>query len=546
MIFLNRKGSDEAADTGATTESGSASSIAMEEEEAKTHLGAESEMAPEGIAMGEKEPEAVETEPPEVDDSENMPTEWQEPDIASLFKGKKGDEEKEAEPESNSEAADPETESLRKRFSELRADGNTILIAVPLDFLPLRDTPGYDGEVLKEIQFGTYLIWDGTKEVAKNRDFYYVTVLDTGETGFVDSTYVPPVDYLCSPKDDLDIVDVSSALYSYEDMMEDIDILCERYGDILKKKSLGKSLCGRDIEMVILGNADASHKVMVQSGIHGREYITVQLTMKLVEYYAYYYNKADFNGTPYYELFDNLAFYIIPMSNPDGVSISQFGESAVPEEFRQYLREAYESDKETFVYTKDTNDEYAWYDNYKNTIGRSNILNDEPIPYDEYLRLWKANAEAVDINVNFDAGWYDLDVKDYLSCSYYRGPAPDSEPETNILCEAATSEDFDCYISYHARGQLIYYDAAGTRKETADKSKLLADIISYVNRNILVEAKSQDTLNLAGFGDWVQLVLDKPGNTVEVGKFTCPTDIKEFPAIFCRNRESWAALAASF
>ncbi|MBQ3105206.1 MAG: N-acetylmuramoyl-L-alanine amidase, partial [Lachnospiraceae bacterium] len=47
---------------------------------------------------------------------------------------------------------------------------------------------------------------------------------------------------------------------------------------------------------------------------------------------------------------------------------------------------------------------------------------------------------------------------------------------------------------------------------------------------------------MGGFGDWIQLKLDRPSVTIESGKRPCPLTIEEFPGIWHRHRETWAML----
>jgi hypothetical protein len=65
----------------------------------------------------------------------------------------------------------------------------------------------------------------------------------------------------------------------------------------------------------------------------------------------------------------------------------------------------------------------------------------------------------VDLNRNFDAHWgYDDDGSspDPLS-STYRGPAPNSEPETQVLVDFIQDNDFKFILSYHTYSNLIIY-----------------------------------------------------------------------------------------
>ncbi|MCR4892274.1 MAG: hypothetical protein K5989_08865 [Lachnospiraceae bacterium] len=457
-----------------------------------------------------------------------------------------------AEPteEADEEVSDPETDALIEKFNQYRNEGYEVLQAVPFESLPIRSSPGDGDDILTELGYGAYLLWDGRKETVNKIDYYFVKDMESGQEGYVNSHYTPRLWYLYSSQDSFDIVDVSKADYSYEEMCADIEELCNEYSDILSSSILGQSLCGRNIPLIILGDPKASHKFMIQAGIHGREYMTSQFVMKMTEYYAHFYQKGDYRGNSYEELMQDKAFYIIPMINPDGVSISQKGESAVTGEYLECLRNAYENDKNDIVFIKDINDELAWYDNFKHKISPKLFQNTDFIPYNDYLKMWKANAAAVDLNRNFDTGWQTSWGKGSLALGSYRGPAPESEPETQIIRDAAVMEDFDCYISYHARGQLIYYHSEGASGKVAEKSKYLADYFYDINRYKPSDpdpnAPPDEDPEYGSFGDYAHLNLDKPGITIEIGKYTCPLRISEFKAIWDRNRETWAALCTLF
>ena len=74
--------------------------------------------------------------------------------------------------------------------------------------------------------------------------------------------------------------------YSYSQMINDISALASRYPGTVTVKSIGKSADGRDIYDVIVGNPNASKKILFQGAIHAREYIVVPLMMQQLEYLA--------------------------------------------------------------------------------------------------------------------------------------------------------------------------------------------------------------------------------------------------------------------
>ncbi len=94
-----------------------------------------------------------------------------------------------------------------------------------------------------------------------------------------------------------------------------------------------------------------------------------------VEQCLEYYESGSFHGTNYRNLFSDTAVHIIPMVNPDGIALSQFGESA--------LRSPELVEMVRICYVYDT------------LAGRTDR------PYDSYLAHWKANARGVDLNKNF-------------------------------------------------------------------------------------------------------------------------------------------------
>ena len=170
----------------------------------------------------------------------------------------------------------------------------------------------------------------------------------------------------------------------------------------------------------------------------------------------------------------------------------------------------------------------------------------EIISFDEYQKIWKANAAGVDLNRNYDVGWYDLKGHPEESFNNFNGYYPESEPETQILMKAAQEKDFRAYISYHSMGQVIYYDAAGNTAATSAASGELVDKFHSWLRYEPKNNKTAYNVTLGGFGDWVQLKLNRPSITVESGKHPCPVSADEFPGIWFRHFETWAKLAGEY
>ena len=181
-------------------------------------------------------------------------------------------------------------------------------------------------------------------------------------------------------------------------------------------------------------------RLIVQSSIHAREYITAYLTLKLIKRA----NKVLQKGSVYF----------VPILNPDGVNI---------------------------------------------------VLNESP--------LYKANARGVDLNVNFDARWGtgEKNVIEKASENYI-GKYPFSERETRAIRDFTYYVKPNLTISYHAKGEEIYYEffQDGLEKE---RDRKLANIISSCTGY-----KVKPTLNSAGgYKDWCIEKLKIPALTIEVG-----------------------------
>ncbi len=294
---------------------------------------------------------------------------------------------------------------------------------------------------------------------------------------------------------DANVVQMSS-MYTYDEMKGDINELKSLYGDKVTVGSIGTTALGRDIPYFTIGNPASGHNILVQSTVHAREYLATQVVMRMAEYYLAHES----------EFLQNVCFYIIPMGNPDGVEIAQFGTAHI----------------------SDTN-----------TI---NFINQQG-----HIAEWKSNAMGVDINRNFDIGWAQLTPRvNSRSYMQYKGDFAVSENETKALVAFAEARPYDAFISYHMQGNVIYYDEPGNTAENSVRSAQLAKTISNVTgyrlRN-LNHAITTDEVQQGGFNDWAQIRFNKPGVTIELGSSLPPKAQSSVSSIYNKNRDTWKAIA---
>ena len=295
-------------------------------------------------------------------------------------------------------------------------------------------------------------------------------------------------------------------MYTYENMVHDLETLPLLYGEVVSLDSLGQTMDGREIYHLVIGNKDAEVKILINGSIHAREYMTSQLVMKQTA--VFLKNLAAGNtyaDQTYEELLQNVAIHVVPMINPDGVSISQFGmDGILTEAVKERVREIAALD---------------------GSAAEGN-----------YLTRWKANGNGVDINRNFDALWASYAGPSHPSCDHYKGESVGCEPESAALIQLTETEMFDRTISYHTQGSVIYWYFAQEGElydETLDFANCISNITGYPTD------ANYEYLDPAGYKDWGICKLGIAGLTVEVGRETSPVPASQFADIWAKNQYVW-------
>lgn len=295
-------------------------------------------------------------------------------------------------------------------------------------------------------------------------------------------------------------------IYSYEDMQQDLEKIPYIYDAAVRIDSLGRTADGRDIYHITVGEPDGAYKIFINGSIHGREYMTSQLVMKqLVTFLSHVSSDDDYQGQSYKSLMEDTVIHVVPMINPDGVSISQFGLDAVRNE------------------------------TVKNKI-REIAAMDGSAAEGYYLTRWKANANGVDLNRNFNALWDSYEGSGHPSSDHYKGIAVGCETESAALITLTKQQMFDRTISYHTQGSVIYW-YFGQDGDLYDESWDFANCISAAT-GYPTDA-NYEYLDPAGYKDWGIRELGIPGLTVEIGYDTSPVPAAQFAGIWQKNQFVW-------
>ena len=401
--------------------------------------------------------EAVETAEPDNSNKKNTPKD--------INKVEKVSEKAEDEPRS---------EEIEEKAEEFVPK---TMVCVPLDEMHLRSKPGSDSnDNIATLLTGDEVLWSGEIANSNGSDYYYVETIPGGEKGYALSDYLVPV-YYEYDWHKLGIVETKDANYTYSMMEKDIDRLCSQYGNILSKEVIGHSTDNRNIYCLYLGNKNGAHKILIQASIHAREYMNTQLVMKLIEYYCANLKDGSIGDVSYSSLLDNVCICVVPMTNPDGVTLVQQGIQSINDLYlREVPAQAYSTDVMNMTQRIDSLGDIYWEDHYKDPTFNILTYLGNNISFDEYLQQWKANANGVDLNNNFDGNWETVALKSYRSYGSFKGDRPESEPESSSLADLARQYDFDMYISYHSKGDVIYYDTKGNSADVSQKSLDLAQL----------------------------------------------------------------------
>ena len=362
--------------------------------------------------------------------------------------------------------------------------GNSDSLAVPQVWIPnceeyitLREnTQGdYLGKIPVRESFDL-LGWDGE----------YARIDYKGQRGYVLSSYIRPLaeDYLSAC---LDIV-LPTSEYSHSRMLEDMEAFAEKYPGTVSLDSIGTSEQGRKIPVLRIGKPDAEFHILFQGAVHGREHMTAWLLMAMADYWMEH-------GCGEYP---EVCIHVIPMVNPDGVTVSQTGE------LDPYQKKLYEGDL-LAGYTEEGQSEYA--------------------------KHWKANGLGIDLNRNYSAGWEQAQGRTEPSAMLYRGEEAFCAAESAALRDYTLSWDFDATVSYHASGCVLYWEY-GDRQPVNEQSRDLAKRLQTVTGYI---PQGSDDVDGAGFKDWVMEDLGIPSVTVEIGCGDTPLEKRELYATFSRN-----------
>lgn len=255
-------------------------------------------------------------------------------------------------------------------------------------------------------------------------------------------------------------------MFLYKDLLNEVQQFCN-HG--VETGIVGESELGQAIPYVFVGQKNGNYMI-VQGAMHAREHLTALVVVCLAKRLVANPNLA-LNG----------GIYFVPMTNPDGVRLCQEGLSWITDD----------SVKDELVDINSGDTDFS---------------------------LWKANARGVDLNVNFDADWGNgkQNVFDPAPQNYV-GAAPCSACETQALTEFTLRIKPCVTLSYHLKGEEIYWQFNQSARRQFRDRKYAQAISTYTGYNLVSQRGS-----VGGYKDFCVDKLHIPAYTIEVGSDDYP------------------------
>ena len=266
---------------------------------------------------------------------------------------------------------------------------------------------------------------------------------------------------------------------NYEELLKKVEIYKEKFNVL----TIGKTCFNRDIFAVEMIRKNNYPTAIFIASIHAREHITTDLVCKMIDE-SLFDEIKDFNVS------------FILMANPDGVELCHGGIETVAENEKKKLIE----------------------------INNNNIN----------FSMWKANGRGVDLNNNFDANW-GTNVGTFKPASQgFAGKCVESEMETKAIVNYTKQIKPFFTISYHSKGEEIYYNFFQNKKEL-ERDRFIAERFAKSTGYVI---KNPETSSSGGYKDFCVKHLKIPALTIEVGddNLSHPIGRDHLEEIFNKNK----------
>lgn len=277
----------------------------------------------------------------------------------------------------------------------------------------------------------------------------------------------------------------SNNIYTYEQLSARLQKFASDHPDIITLSVAGKSVDNRNLWSITLGTGEKN--ILITGALHAREWLTAPVLVEMISFYIREYNNGgNIKGEPVKHILDQYSITFIPMVNPDGVTLAQKGADIFPNRQAALLK--------------------------MNAPG-----------WDSDFRNWKANIRGVDLNRNYNAAWDDAKaeiVSNVPSYAFYKGPSPESEPETKTVADWVRANKPELILDFHSSGEYIYwyYNQKGS---ALDRDKAIAESLAAASGYRLEPINTSKPANTT-LQRWGSSVMKTTSICVEIGNKPSP------------------------
>jgi len=271
--------------------------------------------------------------------------------------------------------------------------------------------------------------------------------------------------------------------YRYSMIMDDLDCLTEKYSDYVFPLTVGFSEFGYPLKAVRIGKKKINpYSIFMVGNIHAREDYSSKLVMKFLNLYLMSI-KGESEMYPYAKSYlDSLDIYIMPVANPDGLKIAH----------------------------QDWEGIEKWRYDVCKMIRK------------EGFEEWKANGKGIDLNDSFDDGNHHLKHGDEgevePASEDFKGYFPAEPVETKYLQDFVNKLKPLMTISYHTKGDLVYWADAGTHEIFEGIDIEINEKVLEVSTFDLVSVSKNPITYGCGLENYVRAKMGLLGSCVELSK----------------------------
>ncbi len=249
-------------------------------------------------------------------------------------------------------------------------------------------------------------------------------------------------------------------------------------------QSVGKSIMGESIDLYSIG--EGRGRVIYFGAHHALESITCNLLFTFM--YELATGKINSFGRDLSTLMSLYTYSVVPCVNPDGIEMRYHGVDASPIKDRQM-----------------------------NMSGGS-------------FDSWQANARGVDLNHNYNAGFYSYKSVEKEKgitpgSTLYSGEYPESEPESRTAANLLRTLAPSAVVSLHSQGEEIYFSP-----KTKTVSRIASRLCDTLGYRLSVPKGTAAYGGLCDFAGNIGI----PSFTIEVGKGKNPLSEKTVSGIYSR------------